>query len=314
MSYYRILSIDGGGVRGLLAAVLLERLQETRPNFLSQIDLFAGTSTGAILALGLAGGLSPTEGRRLYEEQAALVFADSAWDNLRDLGFARGAQYATANLKQVLAAQFGEQALADLPKKVLVTSFDLDNQNRSSGGVRTWKPKFFHNYPGPDSDGGERVVDVALRSSAAPAYFPTYQGYIDGGVVANNPSMAALAQALDTTTGGQPLEEVVLLSMGTGRNPKFLDIGDADWGWSQWAINLGARKVVKLPLLEILLDGCGGVADFQCRRLLHDRYRRLDPILPEPIDLDDTEKLPQLVEVAMHVDLDEVTSWLQTYF
>ena len=75
---------------------------------------------------------------------------------------------------------------------VLIPSFQLDNQ-APHAGQRQWKPKFFHNYPGPDSDGAELVVDVAMRTSAAPIYFPTYQSYIDGGVVANDPSMAALA-------------------------------------------------------------------------------------------------------------------------
>jgi len=67
MSHYRILSLDGGGIRGYLTILLLERLEEKCPGFLEQIDLFAGASTGSIIALALAHGKSPTEVRKLYE-------------------------------------------------------------------------------------------------------------------------------------------------------------------------------------------------------------------------------------------------------
>jgi patatin-like phospholipase/acyl hydrolase len=306
MSPYRILSLDGGGIRGLLTAILLERLEAAHPGFLAQVDLFAGTSTGGLLALGLAAGLSPSQGRELYEEKGALVFADSLWDDIRDLGNAVGAQYSNKNLKQALTEEFGDQTLGDLPKKVLISSFDLDNQAGEPGAVRTWKPKFFHNYPGPDADADQRVVDVALRTSAAPVYFPVYQGYIDGGVMAGNPSMCALAQALHPGTGGQRLEDVALLSLSTGRNPCFLEAGDADWGWVQWAVDL--------RIIGVMLDGSGGLADYQCRQVMGDRYHRLDPLLPRDISLDAVDQIPLLKEVASRVDLGATLAWLGQHF
>jgi patatin-like phospholipase/acyl hydrolase len=209
MPPYHILSLDGGGIRGLLTTILLERLEAAVPGFLSKIELFAGTSTGGILALGLAAGVTPTAARGLYEEKGPEVFADTLFDNVRDLGNAIGAQYGNAHLKRVLTEYFGEKILDDLlPNHVLISSFDLDNGPDQPAALRTWKPKFFHNFAGPDSDGKERVVDVALRSAAAPSFFPVYQGYADGGVFANNPSMAALAQALEPTTGQQNLSDI----------------------------------------------------------------------------------------------------------
>jgi patatin-like phospholipase/acyl hydrolase len=305
MATYRILSLDGGGIRGLLTAILLERLEAARPGFLAQVDLFAGTSTGGLLALGLASGLTPTEARALYEEKGAFVFKDTLWDDIKDLGLTLGAQYSLDHLKTALTEQFGAQTLDDLPKKVLISTFDLDNQ-AAEPELRTWKPKFFHNYPGPDSDGEQSVVDVALRTAAAPVYFPTFQGYIDGGVVANNPSMCALAQALDPGTGGQQAQDVVLLSLSTGRNRAYLEAQNADWGWAQWAIDL--------RLIGVMLDGNTGLAHYQSQRVLGQRYHRLDPLLPQKVNMDDLDAIPLLIELANQVDLAETIAWLSQYF
>lgn len=298
---YRILALDGGGIRGLLTATLLERLEAAVPGTLAQVDLFAGTSTGGILALGLAAGRAPSVAREVYEKQGHVVFADTPLDNLANLGHAIGAQYSAAPLKRLLTEQFGDMRLGDLPRKVLIAAFDLDNGPDLPPPLRTWKPKFFHNFAGPDSDGDQRVVDVALRTSAAPSYFPIYQGYVDGGVVAGNPSMAALAQALEPTTGGQALADVSLLSIGTGRNARHLAAQSNDWGWVQWAPHI----------IEIVLDGTSGVADYECRQLLGQRYHRLNPLLPERINLDDVEKIPRLAEIAARVSLDATIDWLR---
>lgn len=300
MGYYRILALDGGGIRGLLTAMLLERLEAARPGLLAQVDLFAGASTGGILALGLAAGRTPSQARELYETRGRLVFADSRWDNLRDLGHAVRAQYTNSSLKRVLKDEFGSLTLGDLPHRVLVAAFDLENDPSLPPPLRTWKPKFFHNFPGRDSDGHEKVVDVAMRTSAAPSYFPIYQGYIDGGVVAGNPSMAALAQALEPNTGGQRLSDVTLLSLGTGRNSQYLTAQNNDWGWLQWAPHI----------INIVLDGTSGIADYECRQLLGSRYHRLNPFLPERIDLDDVGKLPRLRDIAERVMLEPTLDWL----
>lgn len=301
MAPYHVLALDGGGIRGLLTTILLERLEAAVPGFLAKIDLFAGTSTGGILALGLAAGLSPTQARTLYEEKGPVVFYNPILHNVRDLGNAIGAQYGNANLKAALSDFFGNKTLNDLTHKVVISSFDLDNGPDNPAALRTWKPKFFHNYPGPDSDGKELVVDVAMRTSAAPSFFPTYQGYTDGGVAAGNPGMAGLAQALEPTTGAQALADVSLLSLGTGRNNEFLAVQDADWGWVQWAPHI----------IDIMLDGSAGVADYECRQVLGPRYHRLDPLLPETINLGDVSKIPRLVDIAEKVMLEATIDWLK---
>lgn len=304
MAAYHIVALDGGGIRGVLSAVLLERLESEHPGFLDRVDLYAGTSTGGILALGLASGMTPTEARNLYERLGSKVFRDSFWDNLKDLGQARGAQYGNAALKEELVNQFGSKTLGDLPKRVVISSFDLDNEAMELGKLRSWKPKYFHNFPGDDSDSHEKVVDIALRTSAAPTFFPVYQGYVDGGVVSNNPSVCALAQALEPSTGNQKLRDTRLLSVGTGQNPKYMEAQNEDWGLIQW-----------LPhLVTLMLEGSMGVADYQCRQLLHKRYLRVNPVLPVPIGLDGLDQIPLMKTLAFEYDLGKAREWIKRNF
>jgi len=304
MNSYRILSLDGGGIRGLITAIILERLEQAVPNFLSKIDLIAGTSTGGLLALGLAAGKSPEETRELYKQRGKSVFRDTVFDDVRDIGKLVGADYSLEPLKIELEAEFGNTKLGDLSKKVLISAFDLDNNPQPVENYRTWKAKFFHNYPGPDTDSDQKVVDVAIRTSAAPTYFPIYQGYIDGGVVAGNPSMCALAQALHISTGGQWIEDVILLSVGTGHNPRYLEVEEEDWGLAQWAP----------VLVHLVMEGSSGLADYQCQQLLGDRYLRINPLLPAPIGMDRVDKIPVLETIAQQADLKEAIDWIKRYF
>jgi len=304
MRRYRILSLDGGGIKGLFSATLLSRLLAERPRLIDAADLLAGTSTGGILALGLAAGLEPQQLARLYHEHAGRIFDDSLWDDVADLGKATGADYDQGYLQRELERQFGDATLGQLGKRVLVPTFDLDAPARR-GRPRMWKPKFFHNFPGRDSDRREKVVDVALRTSAAPTYFPSHQGYVDGGVVASNPSMAAVAQALDPRAAGRRVDELVLLSVGTGTAPQYIRGDRLDWGWAQWA----------RPLLSLMISGVAGVADFQCRQLLGKRYFRLDRVFDRGVALDDVreETLLRLVRAAERVPLRLVLRWLESH-
>lgn len=304
MPKMRILAIDGGGIRGVYTAILIERLEAEIPGLLENVGLFAGTSTGGILALGLASGRTPTQMADLYQKNAEKIFDDSWLDDLKDIGGLSGAEYGSEQLKKVLAKEFGTQTLKELsPRRVLISSFDLDNGEKDPK-KRQWKPKFFHNFPGNDSDGNERMVDVAMYTSAAPTYFPAYQGYVDGGVVANNPSMAALAQVLDRRTGKPvALKDVSLLSLGTGSSLKYISGQDNDWGFAQW---------VK-PLIELILDGSVGIADYECRQILGERYHRLAPVFDPgtSIKMDDVKRIPELIGLAREVDLGKTLEWLQ---
>jgi len=303
MATYKILSLDGGGIRGLVTTGILKRLNEAVPGWFEGVDLIAGTSTGAIIALSLAHGLSLDKIRSLYYDKGSRIFDDSWLDNLLDLGQVSGANYDNKNLRQEVKKLWGDTLLKDLKKKVLVASFDLDNGDPDPL-KRTWKPKFFHNFAGEDSDGDLEVYKAALYSSAAPTYFPSVDGFVDGGVVANNPSMAALAQILDIRARikDRPgLEDIVLLSVGTGQSPYFIKGTRLDWGFAQWA----------RPIISLMMDGSMGVADYQCRKLLGNRYHRVSPSLATAISLDDWRKRDELENVAQDTDLSATITWLK---
>ena len=100
MPKYRILSFDGGGIRGLLSVILIEKLDIMVPGWRDKVDLLAGTSTGGIIALGLADGFTPGDLRELYYDKSPKIFKDSFLDDIRDLGNVVGAEYSNKNLKR----------------------------------------------------------------------------------------------------------------------------------------------------------------------------------------------------------------------
>jgi uncharacterized protein len=215
-------------------------------------------------------------------------------------------------MKALLLQRFGDMRLKDLKKKVVIVSFQLDKQIASvSSNERSWAPKLYTNLKrtlsvphgtvtqDPNLDLEELVVDVAMRTSAAPLELPIYQsfygvpglsGFVDGGLVANNPSMITLAAIIGSimnpqaNTGGRAsgdlLDLLLVLSVGTGRNlvgtaqyldPEF-DNGSAAWGYQKWLIDPSNLLV----LVDAFLQGGNESAAFQCRVLLNENFNRLN--------------------------------------
>ena len=310
MAKYRILSLDGGGLRGLITVRLLQQLNQSpsTKGWLDQADLIAGTSTGGILALGIASEKTLEDMANIYLKEGPKIFDDSFWDNLRDLGKSVGADYSNKALKKTLINTFGNQTLGALNKKVTIPTFDLDNESKDSK-KRTWKPKIFHNFAGNDSDAKFLLSDVALYTSSAPTYFPSADGYIDGGVFANNPSMVALVQAISQRNKSKEranIDDIVLLSVGTGVSLSYIKGQTLDWGYAQW---------VK-PLINILMDGVAGISDYQVAQLLGDRYQRLQIVFDsnETIALDDVSKLNRMSEIGSTFDVKQTQAWLEKYW
>ena len=305
---YRILCIDGGGIRGVIPAILLQGLnaEPALAGWLNKVDLLAGTSTGGLIALALAKPLDLQVIRDMYERRGREIFDDSWADDVMDLGKIVGADYDEKGLERELRDLFGSDSLGDLSRRVMVTAFDLDNES-ADPEERTWKPKIFHNFPNIDSDAKELAWKVGLYTSAAQTYFPSVGGYVDGGVFANNPAMCPLVQSQDRRVRRHPsLANVIMLSLGTGTPLTYITGKSLDWGYAQWA----------KPLINLMMDGVSGIADFQCRQLLRKSYHWLAPVFEagRSYPPDDVDKVGEMVTLAEDAGLDSTIEWLKTHW
>jgi hypothetical protein len=146
-----------------------------------------------------------------------------------------------------------------------------------------------------------------MYTAAAPTYFPSVDGFIDGGVYANNPAMCALAQTQDKRYRPTPaIDEIVLLSLGTGTSLFYIRGKTLDWGYAQW---------IK-PLISLMLDGISGIADYQCHQMLRKRYHRLAPIFPPDVSIpmDDVGKIPYMIQFAEGFGLRSTVRWMRRHW
>lgn len=271
----RILSVDGGGIRGAAAAQFLQLLELRLGRPLSEsFDLFAGTSTGAIIAgaLGVK-GMSALEIASLYNyDNANVIMNKSLWD--RTLGLVQPEpKYDGTGKRRTLDRHFGTTKFGEARRLTLVVTYDVER--RESAVLKS-------NHPEHVNFIAAEVIDA---SSAAPIYFPTVpvgnRWLIDGGVVANNPSLCAYAEALKLWRN----EEIRLLSVGTGRRTrKISGKNSRDWGALGW---------IRHDLLGIVMDE--SVVEYQARTFLDDStYLRVNSDLTRETgvldDLDETSQ------------------------
>jgi uncharacterized protein len=345
---YCILSCDGGGIRGLLPALLIQQLSSDVSSFLDDVSLFAGTSAGGLVSLGLASGVPIASVVSLFETDGSQIFTPflsgvAAADTvkLRASMEARAAGAAGESWYQWIVAHFTElmnellyvkynntglQALLkkllpntplnQLKKRVLVTTFQLDNPKSGN-----WAPITISNFPS-DLGAATYPVDAALSTSAAATYFPPYQhptfGYcIDGGVYANNPGCMAIASALSS---GVALSDIVMLSIGTGANPENVQVSPppTNYGPLMWMLPLSYGSTPASPILSILMDGVASADAFICQQLLGPKFKRLQVPLTSAVPLDDYQDVPQLVSAATDYmktpDWSDAESWVRTNF
>jgi predicted patatin/cPLA2 family phospholipase len=262
----RVLAIDGGGIRGLIPALVLAEIESrTSRRIADLVDLVAGTSTGAILACALTrpDPLPAADVAGIYVDEGPKIFDRSLLKIVTSVGGYVDEKYDDSGLVAALEKYLGATKLAEATVPVLLTAYDL--QARAAMLLRS-------------GDAGElSMVDAAHASSAAPTYFePVRVGamtLVDGGVFAVNPAMAAFAE----TAGGEPLD--VLASLGTGEHTRPLPFDEVKgWGKLEWA----------QPIIDVVFDGSADAVDEQLSHLVDGRYIRLQTRLDEASDdLDD---------------------------
>ena len=206
----RILTIDGGGIKGVFPASFLATVDNSaEDNVADYFDLIVGTSTGGIIALGLGLGLSAKEILTFYEEFGPRIFSGN-----RRLRWPGTAKYSNVYLKEALKTCFDDKKLGDSKKRLVIPSLNLEN-----GKVYVYKTA---HHPRLERDYKERAINVALATAAAPTYFPTHRTptgtpLIDGGVWTNNPAGMAVVEAI--TLLDWPRDPLKVLSLGCTTEP-----------------------------------------------------------------------------------------------
>ena len=278
----RVLSIDGGGIRGIIPAMVVAHIERKMGKPAHELfDLMVGTSTGGILALGLSrpGASRPAQFSarwvvKLYEEQGANIFEYSLWRKLRTVGGILDEAYSHEVLEGILGRYFADATLGDCKVPTMVTSYDI--QNRRTVFLKSWYAD--HQLV--------RCCDAARATSAAPTYFepkPLDTGdvasvLIDGGIFMNSPSVSAYAEARKLF----PDEPIAVLSLGTGELTRPIAFGEArTWGSALWVMSL----------LDCMFDGVSKAADHQMQLFLGERYQRLQTSLESASDdMDDASE------------------------
>ena len=321
---FRILSLDGGGVRGYLTVMILENIEKQLNSrdgsdkpLCEYFDLIAGTSTGAIIGGLLAIGKKASEVREIYENDIKEIFSHDMRQfkilNFFPFNIIR-TKYKKDNLRDKAVKYFRDSNNNDLTflnvkTHLLVTSVD----------ITTMTPRFHKstynkkNIPRAD----EKLSSAIIASSSAPAFFPIEENLkyssnlIDGGIVANNPSLVALVDSFSFDEAPNK-DDIVLLSIGTGKAceiPYEIDsLKDTSVKW--------LRQNGTSPLIEILMNSQSVLAEFQTSFLMEQlnckmQYKRINPNLGVKIELDEAEKIDILKNLA---DLDQDnTQWVLKY-
>ncbi|MCB9453971.1 MAG: patatin-like phospholipase family protein [Anaerolineaceae bacterium] len=274
----KILSIDGGGIRGIIPAMAMDAIERRTGKPIAELfDLIAGTSTGGILALALTRPgedgkpkYAAAEGIQIYEREGHRIFSRSAWRRVQTLNSLSDEKYPSQSVEAVLKEYLGDARLREALTDVLVTAYETER--RSPWFFRSQRAKVRPDYDFP-------MWQVARATSAAPTYFEAfkittegveeYYSLIDGGVFANNPTMCAF---VDARTRFPEINDFMVVSLGTGELTRPIYHDEAkDWGLIQWV----------QPVISILMQGVNETVHYQMQQLLSDsldgkpRYYRL---------------------------------------
>ena len=314
MTKVSILSIDGGGIRGIIPAILLAEIEKRTGKQAHELfDYIAGTSTGGLLALALArpdrpegsaARFSASDLLSLYLNHGREIFSSPFLWKLKTLFGLAGPKYDGRALARVLREYLGDYKLHNALTGVLVTAYDTEAP----------APIFFKSWrahPGNEYD--FLMAQVALATAAAPTYFPairlpaltpsaTAMCLVDGGVFAANPGMCALADAHHRLPSADPY----VVSLGTGDSERPIPFKQVhSWGLIGWASNV----------LDVIFDGVSDTVDYELTELvptLHSgTHKRLQPKLPARLaGMDDARpaNVAALVELANRFIAEQTTT------
>jgi patatin-like phospholipase/acyl hydrolase len=285
---FHILSLDGGGIKGIFSAAVLAAIEEDlNINIVDHFDLIAGTSTGGIIALGLGLGMKPREIVEFYLREGPRIFP--SWCGVKRLQHWIYRKFSSEPLASALKACFKDKRFGDSKKRLIIPSYNLGdddvyifrtphhNRLKRDFKVPAWK--------------------VALATSSAPTFFSCTREVdnvrlVDGGVWANNPTMIAIIEAYDTVK--IPLDSLRVLSIGTSEAVSHRRQRLNHGGIISWALGSAA--------VDVIMRGQSLAAYHQATHLLgKDRVERLNPkVAADEFSLDGVRKVDDLIGKAAH--------------
>jgi hypothetical protein len=267
---FRILSIDGGGLRGIVAVLILQELERrTGSRIFELFDLVAGTSAGAFVTCGVVATDNDTTPRstleevaRVYTERGKELFPPKSWAGrqVRKITSLFGPEFGPRGIDAVLAQMAGNLTLQNCLRPVFIPAFDLNHNE-----ALLFKTRQAFTEPG----GNARLYDICRATSAAPAFLPPYafefkgkdRLCIDGGIFMNNPALGALAEASRYRQyyGIADFSDISVLSVGTGdytAEPARSKVkGFGKLGWAG-------------PISDIMMQGVNQTTSYACEEML----------------------------------------------
>lgn len=312
MGMFTIVSLCGGGIRGLMSAAILRRLADADKSILSRTDLFAGTSTGSGIISLLLAGKSPQQVVEYFLDQEVGFFKRQRFIDTEPA-------YSVELVAAGQAALHGDKRLTEFAQKVVLTAFNVGAGATADAPATPWAPRLYSNVVVPDTLDAT-VVEAVTASSAMPGMMGSYKGNVDGAFVNHDPTLVAVALAV---ARGHRLEDIAVIDIGTGLMPDWIASDTGRWGAAQWQNgdgNPASRTPPFLingtssPILDLCLNGTSAdVIPTLARMMLPGRYVYLNPTLPRPVPENATspEDLELLQRKAEELDIGPAVALLR---
>jgi patatin-like phospholipase/acyl hydrolase len=303
---FKILSLDGGGLRGLAQLLILKRIEMLTGKKIHELfDLIVGTSTGGIIACGLTAmengkpSLTVDKLIDLYSTNADAIFPKQ--DNKFKLAYRKvrsifNSKFESGGLDDQLEKYFKDIRLSETIKPIIVTSYDI-NYNE----IVMFKSRLSHEY-GYDTT----LKNVCRATSAAPTYLPPYdmkymnvdRKLVDGGVYINNPAMAGIADALRYKYKGEEIriEDIEVLSIGSGIFSEKVGAGQKKFGIVMWG-----------PVIStVMIQASAKLVEYECEQLPLSKFLRLQFVIDEEDRADMSDSRPETLRYISNCVNDQI--------
>lgn len=318
MGKFTIISMCGGGMRGLMSARILERLMQVQPTLLTSTKLFAGTSTGSGIIGMLLANMSPAAICAYFLKQEADFF------NAPVSTESNQPRYDVAKVALGVEMMHGNKTLGDYKQHVLLTAFYVGG-TPVDGAQLAWGPRLYTNLPRSGTP-TVTVVDAVTQSSTMPGMMGSWKHCVDGAFVNHDPSLAAIALAIEN---GASLDDIALINIGTGLMPNWITDDTNKWGAAQWLNGVPDQKLrdhtppfflnwsSPTPALDMALSGPStNLTPLLAHKLLgKERYVDLNPLLDWYIPENSTSKkdLDELQAKARLLDLKDAETVMRNW-